>query len=136
MRAHRIGSFVTLGVYTVLAAPAQAAEFASLAGRGSTLTLVGLVTLVLAALVFGMFHWIEAAQARRVSGSPEPVDAHKDDGIDDGVDVPAPKLAIVPANPMLDALSRKQGGVDAELGNAPLAGLDDGAADSQLAAAQ
>jgi hypothetical protein len=136
VRANRITSFVLSGVVVMLAVPAQAADFASAAGRGSTLTVVGLATLVLAALVFGLFHWIETAQTRRLNASPTPVDTAQNDRSNDDPALAAPKLAVVPANPMLDALSRKQSGADAEPSNVSMAALDDGEADGQLAAAQ
>lgn len=83
----------------------MANDAAPAAGRGSTLMVVGLVTLVLAAVVFGIFHWLESVKLRREAAAPVAGDGTQPD---DPETVEAlPRLALVPENPMLNALNAK-----------------------------
>jgi hypothetical protein len=137
VRANTITTVVLGVLTTVIALPVRAAELAPSAGRGATLTVVGLVTLVLAAIVFALFHWIEAARTRQLEAGSESGDEKVGELTgNEGATLPSPKLAIVPVNPMLDALSRKQGGAQTAPGHAAMVELDPGEADGQLAAAQ
>jgi hypothetical protein len=86
---------------------ASEAELMPNVGRGSTLTAVTLVTLVLAAMVFGLSHWLERLRLRREAVDGDSAGPTNSENADEGRAI-APRLADVPDNPMLDALQAKQ----------------------------